>query len=83
MERGRAGVGRDAQQLDGRFLRRVDVLTFLLPLVTGVFLLVLVLGGVPTVQFLLEDGLDQPEAEVEFSFARTRRSLFRFLFADA
>jgi len=29
------------------------------------------------------DGLDQPEAEVEFSFARTSRSLFRFLFADA
>ena len=60
--------------MDGRFLGRVYVVALLLALVTCVFLFVLVFGDGPALEFLLVDGLDESEAEVEFSFACTSRS---------
>ena len=56
------------------FLGRVYVVALLLALVACVFLFVLFFGDGPALEFLLVDGLDESEAEVEFSFASTSRS---------
>ena len=69
LEGGGGAVGGDAQQLDGRLDRRVDVLSLLLPLVPGVLLLVLLLGGEPAAAEFHVDGLDQAVAEVQLALA--------------